>query len=250
MAQYGLARVMSKRGFCSRSQAEIAIRAGRVRVGARSITDPEFPCQLDAGIFLDETAVQAAAPVYLAMNKPRGVVVTARDEKNRRTVFDCLQGTADAPSVPHLAAVGRLDQASEGLLLLSNDSSWAASITDPSNKLRKIYHVQISALLSTEQIKLIAAGIVDQGERLAVDQVSTLRIGEKNSWLEFVLTQGKNRHIRRILAALQIDVLRLIRVQIGALQLGDLAKGACREINANDPWQQSESDHENHRLQL
>jgi 23S rRNA pseudouridine2605 synthase len=233
---YGLARVMSKRGFCSRSQAETAIRAGRVQVGGKTIIDPEFPCQLDAKISLDDTAVKTAVPIYLAINKPRGVIVSASDEKNRRTIFDCLRDTAHPPTPLHLSAVGRLDQASEGLLLISNDSNWAASITDPSKKICKTYHVQVATLLSTEQFAKITTGIVDNGERLSVQAISELRRGEKNCWLEIVLTEGKNRHIRRILAALNIEVLRLIRVQIGALKLGDLAKGAWREISASSIW--------------
>jgi 23S rRNA pseudouridine2605 synthase len=230
MTSYGLARVLSKRGLCSRTEAMQLIRAGRVRVSGRQVLDPESRTALEANIEIDGAPAMRVDPIYVMLNKPRGLVVTARDEKGRATIFDCF---AQLPA-QHLAPVGRLDQASEGLLLLSNDPAWAASLSEPSNKIKKIYHVQIDAVLSDAQLATLRAGVQDEGELLCAHQIEILRAGQKNCWLEVTLFEGKNRQIRRMLAALSIEVLRLIRVQVGALQLGALSKGSWRLLDADE----------------
>ncbi|MCX7070074.1 MAG: pseudouridine synthase [Gammaproteobacteria bacterium] len=229
--RHGLARVLSKLGVCSRSQAESAIRDGRVAVNGRVERNPERPS--DAGrerITLDGQPVAAAAKRYIAINKPRGIVVTAADERGRDTIYALL---ADA-GLPWLGPVGRLDKASEGLLLLSNDTAWAAGITEPSGALEKTYHVQVAGLPDAAALAAMEAGIVDQGERLAARRATLLRSGDKNAWLEVVLDEGRNRHIRRLLDALGYDTLRLLRVSIGSLALGTLAKGAWRDLSAEE----------------
>jgi len=136
------------------------------------------------------------------------------------------------PEQDWLSPVGRLDKASEGLLLLTNDSEWAARITDPASHLDKTYHVQIDRLASEELLHLLTAGVHDGTEHLRPRTARLLRHGQKNSWLEIVLDEGKNRQIRRLLAALGVEVLRLVRVSIGPLQLGDLKKGMVRPMTA------------------
>lgn len=227
--RHGLARVLSKLGVCSRSQAEIAIKAGRVTVGGRIERNPERPSDAQRErIALDGIDVQAAAKLYIAVNKPRGIVVSAADERGRDTVYSLI---ADA-GLPWLGPVGRLDKASEGLLLLSNDTVWAAGITEPAGSLVKTYHVQINGLPDAAALAAMVAGIVDGGERLSAVSATLLRSGERNCWLEIVLDEGRNRHIRRLLEVLGFDVLRLLRVSIGGLALGDLAKGAWRHLDA------------------
>jgi len=144
------------------------------------------------------------------------------------------------PGLPWLAPAGRLDKASEGLLLLSNDSAWAARLTDPQSHLDKTYHVQIDALPDHALLQRLRTGIEDGGEHLAVKTARELRRGTTNAWLEIVLDEGRNRQIRRLLAAVDVAVLRLVRVAIGALALGDLASGKWRalspgEVAALDP---------------
>lgn len=224
--RYGLARILSKRGICSRSEATTHIRAGRVKVAGVRVTDPESPTALDAKIEFDDTVAGTAAPIYLMLNKPRGQVVTAKDEKGRATIFDCF----DVLPARHIAPVGRLDQASEGLLLLTNDTAWAAALMAPESQVEKVYHVQVDGLLTDAQLDTLRAGILDAGEHLMAVKVLQLRAGQKNCWLEITLDEGKNRQIRRMLAALGFEVLRLIRVRIGKLELGLLAKGAWREL--------------------
>ncbi len=229
--RFGLARVLSKWGVCSRSQAEKAVREGRVSVDGRVVRDPERATDPERQqIFLDGEKVAAAKRVYIALNKPRGIVVSAADERGRDTVYELLSGSG----LPWLGPVGRLDKASEGLLLLSNDSAWAARLTDPRHHVDKTYHVQIDAIPEQRILDQMIHGIEDNGEQLAAKRVSLLRTGEKHAWLEVVLDEGRNRHIRRLLAAQGINVLRLIRVAIGDLALGELTKGHWRHLSADE----------------
>ena len=227
----GLARALSKLGFCSRAKAFALIRAGQVRLNGATSRNPETPVRL--GIDRIEIAgrpLRTAEKVYMMMNKPRGIVTSAADEKGRDTVYSLLPRDRN-----WLAPVGRLDKASEGLLLLTNDSEWAARITDPSTHLEKSYHVQIAAKAEERLIEALERGVETQkGEVLHAKRVRLLRAGEKNSWLQIILDEGKNRQIRRMLGAHGIDVLRLVRVAIGPLQLGDLPKGGFRPLRAEE----------------
>jgi 23S rRNA pseudouridine2605 synthase len=230
----GLARALSKMGTCSRSLASAWIQAGRVSVNGVVKRNPETPViQGVDRVEVDGCATVAAERIYLLLNKPRGIVTTASDEKGRETVYDVLhanQAPAKDQNAPWLAPVGRLDKASEGLLLLTNDSEWAARVLAPETHLAKTYHVQIATLADHQLLASLRQGMVSDGELLRVHRVDRLRLGEKNSWLEIVLDEGKNRQIRRMLEALAVKVLRLVRVAIGPLALGDLAKGASRAL--------------------
>lgn len=227
----GLARALSKLGYCSRSRAFGLIREGHVSVNGRLIRDPEAAVVLGKDrIEVDGNTVRRAGKIYLMLNKPRGVVTTARDEKGRSTVYSVLSEYRN-----WLAPVGRLDMASEGLLLLTNDSQWGARIASPEAHIEKTYHVQVATVPEQKLLDSLKKGIrTKDGEFLAVKRVSTLRLGRKNSWLEIVLDEGKNRHIRRMLAEFDIEVLRLVRVAIGPLQLGDLPKGKARELTKDE----------------
>jgi 23S rRNA pseudouridine2605 synthase len=226
----GLARALSKLGYCSRSQAFDLIRQGKVSVNGRVRHEAELPVDLQRDrLTVAGQPVAKSESIYLVLNKPRGFVTTAADEKGRATVYSLLP-----KETPWVGPVGRLDKASEGLLLLTNDSEWAAHITDPASHLAKTYHVQIAALPGDGLIEQLLRGILHDGEVLRARKASVLRSGQKNSWLEIVLEEGRNRQIRRMLQALEIEVLRLIRVSIGPLQLGDLEKGVCRPLTASE----------------
>jgi 23S rRNA pseudouridine2605 synthase len=229
-ARHGLARVLSKRGLCSRTEATRWIRAGRVALDGRIVRDPEFPTADDAVIGIDGSAATAARPVYLALNKPRGLVTTASDERGRETVYRCLDGAG----FPWLAPVGRLDKASEGLLLFSNDPQWAARITDPAHGPGKTYHVQVDAIPDAALLASLVAGVDGEDGRLRASDAHLLRSGTRNAWLEIVLHEGRNRQIRRLLEAFDIGVLRLLRVAIGPIALGDLPKGAWRLLRDDE----------------
>jgi 23S rRNA pseudouridine2605 synthase len=227
----GLARAISKLGYSSRSRAVEWIRAGKVRVNGNAVRNPEAPVRLGKDrVEVEGLAVSAAEKVYLMVNKPRGLVTTASDEKRRDTVYSLLP-----KGLPWIAPVGRLDQASEGLLLFTNDSKWAAGVTDPESHIDKTYHVQIGAVADARLVGALEGGMeMPDGETLRAKRASLLRRGEKHSWIEIVLDEGKNRQIRRMLDGFGVDVLRLVRIAIGPLWLGQLAKGAHRALRPEE----------------
>jgi 23S rRNA pseudouridine2605 synthase len=227
----GLARALSKLGYCSRSKAFSLIREGRVKLNGTTPRDPETPARLGLDrVEVDGKEASAAGRAYLMLNKPRGVVTTAHDEKGRETIYSLLPKDRE-----WMAPVGRLDKASEGLLLLTNDSAWGARITDPDSHLAKTYHVQIAAVAAPRLLESLEWGVeMPNGQKLKARRASLVRSGERNSWIEIVLDEGKNRQIRRMLEALGVEVRRLVRVAIGPLQLGELAKGAHRSLRPEE----------------
>lgn len=232
MTVLSLPRALSRLGFCSRSAALRLIAEGRVRVNGSVVLRPELRVLPDRDrIAVDSVAVRQQEKLYLMLNKPRGLVTTADDEKQRPTVYRCL-----APEVfPWIAPVGRLDKASEGLLLLSNDTLWADAILDPKRHWPRTYHVQIRSGNNPELPDLLLEGQrVADGEFLRCREARWLRRGQKNGWLSLVLEEGRNRLIRRLLESLEIEVLRLIRIAIGPLQLGKLAQGRYRHLTAEE----------------
>ena len=204
-----------------------------MQVDGRVVRDPEFPTMAGRhriavdGRGIDETAPQT---VHVMLNKPRGLVTTLHDEQGRDTVYRCFDGA----ELGFIAPVGRLDKASEGLLLFTNDPQWAARITSPDSGPDKTYHVQVDCIPDAAMVASMQAGVACEGETLQAKSVRLLRAGEKNAWLEVVLDEGRNRQIRRLLAALDIGVLRLLRVAIGVLQLGELPKGQWRALTAEE----------------
>jgi 23S rRNA pseudouridine2605 synthase len=229
--RHGVARVISKLGMGSRSQAARWVQEGRVQVNGRVVRDAEFPVRQGVDrVEIEGQALAATGRRVLMLNKPRGLVTTARDELGRDTVYRCLAGA----DLPWLAPVGRLDKASEGLLLFSNDPAWAARISDPTSGPDKTYHVQIDRVPGAELLERLQRGATLEGERLSAKSVKCLRAGDKHAWLEIVLSEGRNRHIRRLLEHFGISVLRLVRVKVGGLALGDLPKEHWRMLTEQE----------------
>lgn len=224
-----LPRALSKLGYCSRTQAERLIADGRVSVDGRIVTDLTHWVDVNASrIAVDGIAVVAEERVYLMLNKPRGLVTTRDDPEGRETVFSCLKEF----DTPHLSPVGRLDKASEGLLLFTNDTVLAQKLLDPETHVPKLYHVQTGGKLDDAALEKMRAGIVDDGEFLTASAIRRLREGDRNAWLEIELREGKNRQIRRMLEHAGAECLRLIRVAIGDIVLGGLPKGKARMLTA------------------
>ena len=240
---HGVARVISKRGFCSRSVAENLVREGRVSLRGKIVRDPDTPAYENDEIAVDGTPVEAAQKFYFAMNKPRGIVTTASDEKGRKTVMDLFheQYAKRFPGkpVPHISPVGRLDAASEGLLLFTNDTQWADALLDPRAPKAhiKIYRVQVAGKPSAADLAKMEKGfnvpprIFGESEEFMHAERAVLHSeGEKNCWLEITLSEGKNREIRRMLAHLGYEVMRLVRIQFDKYTLGDLKPGEIRPL--------------------
>jgi len=224
----GLARALSKAGYCSRSEAFPLVRAGKVMRNGRVVRDPEAPTRPGDAVVVDGQPLASAARVYLAMNKPRGYEVSTKPSSRKgESAYALLPA-----DVPFVSAVGRLDKASEGLLLFTNDTAWAAVITAPESHVPKTYHVQIDSVPDAALLERLRRGVTIDGGRLRAASVKILRAGAKHAWLEIALEEGKNRHIRRMLAAVGVETLRLVRVAIGPLELGALKKGETRRLTA------------------
>ena len=226
-ARISLARALSKLGYTSRSQARPLIEAGKVAVNGKTVKNPEQRIDIERDrVSVDGQAVTLESYVYLMLHKPAGVVTTRSDERGRKTVFDLLAHT----ELPHLSPVGRLDLESEGLLLFTNDTRWADRIASPEGHVEKIYHVQVSSLRDVSVLERMKEGVTDRGEVLRARDASVLEMSDNDVWLEIILDEGKNRQIRRMLAALEVHVLRLRRVAIGAVKLGKLRAGEYRVL--------------------
>ncbi len=222
-----LERALSKLGLASRSEARELIRAGRVTVDGRSETDPLREIIPERALIgIDGRSARRAEPVTILLHKPRGVVTTRSDPEGRPTVYGCLEGL-DA----HLIPVGRLDVATSGLLLLTNDTRFADWVTDPRNEVPRVYVVTVRGELSDETSRLLEEGIEDAGERLAARSIRIRKPSRRETHLIVELSEGKNREIRRLLDAAGHEVTRLKRVSFGGLELGELAPGKWRIIS-------------------
>ena len=230
-ANVSVARALSKLGFCSRSEAIRLVRSGQVTINREVVKDENT--RVDPArdrIHVNGEIVRANKRVYLMLNKPRGAVTTASDEMGRVTVHDLLP-----EDLPHVSAVGRLDRDSEGLLLMTNDTRWANRIIAPESHVDKTYHVMVTGRVTDEVLKRIREGVTaKRGDALKVKSAEIYKPAGRNTWLEVVLDEGKNRHIRRLFEALDMKVERLQRVAIGPLKLGDLYRGNHRLLTPEE----------------
>jgi 23S rRNA pseudouridine2605 synthase len=222
---------LSKLGFASRTHARVLIAQGRVRVNGSVITDPSARIVPErARIAIDEIAQTRQERRVLILHKPRGVVTTRRDPEGRRTVFDVL-GEAGRG----LVAVGRLDRASTGLLVFTNDTAFANWMTDPKNGVRRRYVITIRGRLTPDEAGTIRQGIDvptsgGKQERLSVSELEIRKTSARETHLIVTLVEGKNREIRRLFKAVGHEVTRLHRVSFGDFQLGALQPGESREV--------------------
>lgn len=209
----------------TRSQATAAILAGRVSVDGRVVREPGRPVDESARITLDAEATPIRAWRTILFHKPRGVMTTRRDPEGRETIYDVL-GEAGRGLVP----VGRLDQATSGLLLLTSDTHLADQITDPRNAVPRVYVVSVRGRVTRDDCDRLELGLSDAGQRIKADQVTLRKASGRESHLVVTLREGKNREIRRLFEAVGHHVTRLKRVALGGLGLGDLAPGEWREL--------------------
>ena len=225
-----LARAISKLGIASRKQAIEAILAGRVTVGGRVVTEPGHPVNLErARIAIDAEATEPVAWRAVLLNKPRGVVTTRRDPEGRKTIYDVLGDLGG-----WLAPVGRLDAATSGLLLLTNDTKLADWLMDPGNAVLRVYRVTVRGRVSEDERLRLEKGVVDRGQSLRAQLATIRKASARETHLIVQLTEGKNREIRRMFEATGHDVTALARVAIGALELAGLEPGEWREVSRGE----------------
>jgi len=223
-------RLLSKRGIASRGTSQEWIRAGRVRINGRVIRDPAtWVLWPKDAVSIDDRPIQDSVKRLILFHKPRGVITTHSDEKGRKTIFDVLPA-----DLGFMHAVGRLDQATSGLLLLTNDSTLSSLLTDPIHKVMRTYLVSVRGEFTEVQASEAVAGVVDGGERLQCHTVKIQKSSGRESHLEVVLIQGKNREIRRLFQSLGHEVTRLRRIQYGPFKLENLPSGGWREIPIED----------------
>jgi 23S rRNA pseudouridine2605 synthase len=223
-------RALSKLGVLSRSDATEAVRAGRVRVDGRLVTNPAAMIVPErARIEVDGVARRAAPWRTIVFHKPRGVVTTRRDPERRPTVFDVLGDSARG-----LAAVGRLDLATSGLLLLTTDTRFANWLTDPANAIPRVYVVTARGEVTQADIAALTSGIGSGRGRLRAQAAAIRKASSRESHLVVELGEGKNREVRRLFEAIGHEVTRLKRVRFGGLELGELAPGEWRELTRRE----------------
>jgi 23S rRNA pseudouridine2605 synthase len=221
-----LDRLLSKLGIASRSIAQEWIGAGRVQVNRRIVrlsgTWVSWPSD---AIAVDGQPLREPNKRFILFHKPKGVITTSRDEKGRQTIFDALPLEFRA-----LHAVGRLDQATSGLLLLTNDSALSSWLTDPKQRVPRLYLVTVRGELSDDRRQAALNGLLERGERLRCETLTIQKRSKRESHLEVTLTEGKNREIRRLFKALGHEVTRLRRIQYGPFRLGSLGPGSWKEL--------------------
>ncbi len=221
-----LDRLFSKLGLASRSIAQEWIHAGRVRVNDRVVRTAEAWVAWPGDcVSLDDQPIQPSAQRFVLFHKPKSVVTTRQDEQGRKTIYDVLP-----EELQTLHAVGRLDQATSGLLLLTNDTALSSFLTNPANRIARRYLVTVRGEVTEETRLASLAGLTDEGELLHCESVTIQKRSGRESHLDVTLTEGKNREIRRLFKALGHEVIRLRRIQYGPFEIGDLPPGAWREI--------------------
>ena len=221
-----LERVFSKAGAGSRTDARSWIGAGRVKVNGKVVRDPDYWVNLDADrVTLDGKPLRQATKTYILLYKPKGYLTTYRDPEGRKTVYDLV------PEVgAWISPVGRLDLDTSGLLILTNDTALAERLTNPDHHIPKTYHLKASTLLSDAQFEQLRQGVDLSDGVTRPAEVVRLRGHEKYTFLEMTIIEGRNRQVRRMLEAVESKVLKLVRVAIGPIRIGDLPIGKWRHL--------------------
>ena len=226
-----LDRVLSRFGLASRTAARKSILAGRIKVNGRIIRDPDHwtDPRIDS-IHVDGNRLKQAGRIYLLFYKPKGVITSHGDPGGRKTIYDCL-----GPDAPWVSPVGRLDKDTSGLLLLTNDTDFANHVTDPASEVPKTYLVKANMLVGDETIARLSQGMkLKRGDWAQPQSIRRIEDRGKYSWLEIVLTEGKNREVRRLLEAMGLKALKLVRTRIGPCTLEGLQVGKWRNLNRSE----------------
>jgi len=225
-----LERVLSKAGAGSRTEARKWIGEGRVQVNGKRVQTPDHWVDVERdSVTLDGRPLKAARKLYILLYKPKGYITTYKDPEGRPTVYDLLTGVES-----FVGTVGRLDQDTSGLLLLSNDTEFAERVTNPDHKVAKTYLVKASSRLSDEDLQRLRKGVELSDGITRPAEVRRVRDSDKYSFVEITITEGRNRQVRRMIEAVGSKVLKLVRTSIGPIGIGTLEIGKWRELTAQE----------------
>jgi len=224
-----LQKFLAQAGIASRRASEAVIREGRVEVNGQTVTRQGIQINPVADVVsVDGQMIQPLRHRYVAVHKPRGVLCTRKDEKQRTILGDLL------PSDWDLKPVGRLDRDSEGLIFATNDGDFALRITHPRYEITKVYQVEAEGRVPHRTLRLLTQGVKHGGQMLRAQKAALLEANRSRSVVELELTEGKNREIRRMFATQEIKIIRLIRMQIGSVKLGELPTGKWRTLTKTE----------------
>lgn len=225
-----LERVISKAGLGSRTEARRWIHQGRVRVNGVVIENPDHWVDMERDrVRFDDSPLQRRARLYLLLYKPKGYITTYKDPDGRPTVYDLM---TDVDTF--VSPVGRLDLDTSGLLLMTNDTQLAERVTNPDSHLPKTYLVKASTRLTDEQLQQLRDGVVLSDGPTRPALVNRVRDSGKYTHFEITITEGRNRQVRRMVEALDAVVLKLVRVQLGPLRIGELPIGKWRHLTPDE----------------
>ena len=229
-ARVTLDRVLSKAGIASRTSTRQWIEEGRVKVNGRVVKNPDFWVEQKDVVHFDGVRIRSEKKIYIALNKPTGVVTSTEDKKDRPTVYDYVKDLGR-----WVFAVGRLDMDTSGLLILTNDTEFGEALLQPNSKVPKTYYVKVAGIVTADEYFNLAYGLdIGRGESSGPAKVKEVKGTGKYTWLELTITEGKNRQVRRMCDAIGHEVLKLVRIRIGDFELGDIPVGKYRQLTSVD----------------
>jgi 23S rRNA pseudouridine2605 synthase len=225
-----LDRVLSKAGIASRTTTREWIQEGRVKVNGRVMRNPDHWIETKDVVHLDGRKIHDARKIYVALNKPTGVVTSFGDNRNRSTVYECLKDLGR-----WVFPVGRLDMDTSGLLILTNDTEYGERLLQPESKVPKTYYGKVAGVITMDEYFQLAYGLdIGRGECSGPAIVREVRATDKYTWFELTITEGKNRQVRRMFEAVGHPVLKLVRIRIGGLKLDDLPVGKYKVLSQSE----------------
>ena len=220
-------KVIAQSGYCSRRRAEELISKGKVLVNGDVVSSMGYKVSGNDYIEVEGTPInQKEEKVYYLLNKPRGVVSTSKDEKNRKTVIDLIKTNK------RIYPVGRLDYDTTGAIILTNDGELTNLLTHPKNKVEKVYVAKIKGIITKENLSKLCNGVVIDRKKTSKAKAKILKIDKKNntSIVELIITEGKNHQVKKMFEAIGYDVLKLKRESIAFLTLDGLKSGEYRKL--------------------
>lgn len=225
-----LQKVIAQSGYCSRRKAEELIKNSKVKVNGKIITELGTKVNSSDQIFIDNKLLSQEEKLYFLLNKPRGVISSSNDEKNRKTVVDIIE--TDKRIYP----IGRLDYDTTGILLLTNDGDFANEMMHPSNEIDKVYIAKVNGILKGKEINQLKYGVVVDGKKTSPSKVKLRKIDKKNNTciVELIIHEGRNHQVKKMIEAVGFEVLKLKREKFGFLTLKGLNSGEYRSLSKKE----------------